>query len=112
MAKYHTEGIVKSIELDGRNPKIKIEPGSPYKFSEKKNDGEQVRVLFVADKSGAPQSAFLAESGNAYSVEEGKVDFAALLVLKQNRTKVRFSADFDEATGAAPETIAIVEICE
>ncbi len=173
MEKFHTEGIVKSIEFEGSDLKIKIDPISPYKISEKKEEKEWSGVLFVENDSGFPDPlvtvskaltacgvhvslakgevgksipfsslelackdnggnpscllqrrnlkprkvhpAFLVDAERMYSIDSDlskQVNFAALLALKQNRTKVRFEIVYDEKTKKAPEAIATIKICE
>ena len=146
MATYHTEGIVKSIELDGGELKFKIEPTAPYKITEKKGGNEFTRILFIegvsvatntiavvsetktndSDKSylviqcyetclDNPTKAILCGNGTMFKLGDDvsdHVNFAALLALKQNRTRIQVSISYDAGELKSPAEITDMKICE
>lgn len=82
MAKYHTEGIVKCLEIEDKQTLIKIDPCPPYKFAEKINGKENIRILCLINDPAAPKTiAVLSETKakpgifvNFGDVEDGKIE--------------------------------------
>lgn len=59
--------------------------------------------------------AFLSDGDTKFSIKGGldkQVDFASLLALKQNRTKIRIEVFFDPSKTAKPTQIENITICE
>lgn len=56
MAKYHTEGIVKTVALEEEIPRVTIDPVAPYKFTEKHDVVDCARILFVSDCPSSVQT--------------------------------------------------------
>ena len=170
MAKYHTEGTIKTIELVDNKPTVKLDPVAPYRFATKKNGKEVVRILFeenedefhptivfsnaetetgvhieIAESDGTKRTpvtslelsckqtdgvltlqkpddakekcilAFLSDGDSQFSIGgelKTTVDFAALLTLKQNRTKLRIDVLFDPSTQVLSNQIEKVSICD
>lgn len=170
MARYHTEGTIKTIELVDDKPTVKLDPVAPYRFVTKKNGKDIVRILFeenedecrpiivlsnAGTKTGVhiaieesdkgirkpipslelsckmdgdvltlqkPEiankrttSAFLSDSDSEFFIKDElnkHVDFAALLSMKQNRTKLRIDVLFDPSTQVLSNQIEKVSICD
>ena len=119
MAKYHTEGIVKDVELTQESGSFTLEATPPYAIEENDGGKTDTSILFV-EEGEASQPQVLTQKGNA----EGKVlempirksaflasqnatfefrwnakpiDTTALLLLKQNRSKLRIVVDGDNS---------------
>ena len=110
MATYHTEGTIKVIEFVGNQPVIKVDPTAPYRFAEKNGGTENVQILFVENTT-----AFLVDPAMSFSIKndlETQVNFSALLILKQNRTKIRIEVSYDSSSPAPPKQIENISICE
>lgn len=128
MSKYHTEGIVKDVKLTQTDGTFTLEASAPFSIAEKTSTGDEKSILFVADDKSAPnlgfdqpdlepeepgnpdssknpkplcRDAFLVAESATFSFKTGgPIDTATLLLLKQNRTKIRMT--IEGTRGAAP----------
>lgn len=76
MAKYHTEGIVKTVALEEEKPRVTIDPVAPYKFTEKHDGVDCVRILFVSDCASLVQT--VAQFSETKKMPGIFVDFGAI----------------------------------
>ena len=104
MAKYYTEGIVKCLEIENKQTRIKIDPCPPYKFAEKINGKENFRILcLINDPAARKTIAILSETKakpgilvNFGDVEDGKIEkgtsFALSCATKRGHRVLRCKA--------------------
>lgn len=118
MAKYHTEGIVKDVELTQKDGTFKLDPVAPYSVEEKSGDKAEKSILFVDENEVGGKSvfvqkdtegktgdinavffkmAFLAHPDSSFSFSRNgtPIDTASLLILKQNKSRIRIVVDGD-----------------
>ena len=113
MSNYYTEGVVKSVTVEGTNVFFALEPTAPYVFETKKEDGTTERcLLFIeeVDESSETQNTNTESSnskdGNGTDenknwvearIVDAKCKFSAsgleylhsLIVAKANRMRVK-----------------------
>ena len=51
MSKFHTEGLIKEVRIDGEKVTFTLEPVTPYIFENKKDDGSIERCLLFVDEN-------------------------------------------------------------
>lgn len=116
MAKYHTEGMVKSIKLIGSRPEITIDPAPPFRFVEKNAVKELTSIIFRETTPKAePTKAFLQGDDSLFSMASKlapQVDFAAFLSLKEQRTRIRIEVEFNASKPVLPTQIESISICD
>lgn len=135
MTKYHTEGIVKDIALTQTDGTFKLEPSSPYAIEEKFGDKTEKSILFVdenevgdksvfvqkdtEEKTGAInvvffKMAFLAHLDSSFSFSRNgtPIDTASLLILKQNKSRIRIvvAGEISGSTNPAEKKFLVSEI--
>lgn len=140
MTKYYTEGIVKDIDLHQDNGTFTLQAAPPYAIEEKNGDKTETAILFVADaddksaqstifsqktKDGAGEKTHTQKSAvrNSFLVQPDSTfkfilcskpfDTATLLMLKQNRCRIRIVIEgeiVEKTTVATGKKFAISEI--
>ena len=138
MAKYHTEGIVKDVTLTQTDGTFTLEASAPFAVDEQSSGLKEKSILFVSEEDdptkdvfnqeerkggevGSPavstvstcllRDAFLASNTTKFKFGcVGKpIEMAALLLLKQNRTKIRVVIDGDrKPTTTTPTTSGFI----
>ena len=126
MATYHTEGIVKDVELTANDGSFRLEASASYAIEAKNGDKIDKYILFVEDVNDNQTSvfsqkvngtsskgknepvsccrtAFLAPSKSLFSFKQNKqpIDTASLLVLMQNRIRIQIIVEGDLDIGTS-----------
>ena len=131
MATYHTEGIVKEVELTQENGTFSIEASAPFAIEDTNSESKEKFILFIADadeskstlaktapsKTSKEEKHAVAEpktirrdaflvSGKArfiFTCSSKPIDTTALLLLKQNRNAIRIVIDGNQTTGGGTD---------
>lgn len=90
MSKYITVGTIKTIDLS--NHTFTIEPIAAYRFQTKDGDENSWKIIFKEDKDD-PRELKLAAESVKFLVDKELT--SALVVLKQNKTRIQVSSDKD-----------------
>ena len=107
---YKTSGTVSSVKWtkDSSDPSksilsFKIEPVSPYAFERKNKDDTEKFVLWDSEDSTKPIVKVPATAEYVANFGDPSMSFAALLLLKQNRTKIELECEkpFHPSTSAS-----------
>ena len=97
---YKTSGTVSSVKWtkDSSDPSksilsFKIEPVSPYAFERKNKADTEKFVLWDVDDSTTPIVKVPVTTEYVATFGDSSLSFAALLLLKQNRTKIELECE-------------------
>ena len=106
---YKTSGTVSSVKWtkDSSDPSksilsFKIEPVSPYAFERKNKADTEKFVLWDTEDSKMPMVKVPVTAEYIATFGDSSMSFAALLLLKQNRTKIELECE----TPSPPSTSA------
>lgn len=112
---YKTSGTVSSVKWtkDSSDPSksilsFKIEPVSPYAFERKNKADTEKCVLWDSEDSTKPIVKVPATAECKVTFGDSSTSFAALLLLKQNRTKIVLEAKDPTGSPIIIESLSVL----
>ena len=104
MKKLSTVGWVKSIDLSAKT--FTIEPVSLYQFQIDEKDDKSRKIIFRDESKGnAVKSLYLCGVEQCFEIEDNLI--SALIILKQNKSKIKVSVS-GTTGGSIPCEINII----